>query len=174
MNQQTHSCSPLCISLLGTSTCWVWCVCKRYPTVMNTQCLWLEPHSPHMTQSYGRLITHLVTNVQNAEHLFLCSHNASISHPIHATCWIPAQLHSCGPCSCESRFSRAASGPDDSHTSKNNTHPCFTLPLTIHMDTMHVKANMTDTKDIKAHNKSEKCESDFLIEAITHIIQSHF
>lgn len=41
------------------------------------------------------------------------------------------------------------------------------------MDTMYVKASKTDTKDTEAHNKYEICESDFVKEAITHIIQSH-
>lgn len=72
-------------------------------------------------------------SVQNIKHLFLCSHHPSIPHPsMHATCcWLPAQQHACAPVN--QSPSELQRGRNNSHTSKDSTHPLYTWPHTVHM-----------------------------------------
>lgn len=167
----TKSCSPLCISLLGNSTYWAWCVSTRCTTVINTQSLWLEPHSPCMTQSCGCLITHLVTNVHNAEHLFLCSHNPCIPPFMPPAAGYRLSSELVAPVLLWIRDQQSCQWP------KRLPHKQEQYRPILHISTYSTHghhASKAHSKDTTAHNKSEMCESDFLIQAITHIIQLHF
>ncbi|KAL7378016.1 hypothetical protein ABVT39_007480 [Epinephelus coioides] len=113
--------------------------------------------TPH--ESHGRLITQLVT-VSKTEGISSCVH--TISHPSIPPCVPPAAGYLLISMSCQ--------WPEHTPT-QGHAHTHFhTGPHAAHIKLMHLKASKMDTKDTHARIKCEICESDFVIQAITHTV----